>query len=264
MFHRRYIVLACRVILLCIFLLFWEFLGKLNPAVAFFASSPSLVFPQFIKMVVFENLLYHFFLTASEAFVGFSLGTVVGTSIGLLLWYSRFAAEVLSSFVLIAGSIPLITLAPLFIVWFGIGFTMKAALAFFSTVFLSLSQSYRGSISVNKDFSEVLTAMKAPRSLIFIKAIIPGSLNGVLQSMRLNIGLGLLGAFLGEFIASQAGLGYIILRASSLYDIPRAYAAAIGIGILALVFDRVAALVEDKSLRIVEIVSVPRIAWKKY
>jgi NitT/TauT family transport system permease protein len=106
--------------------------------------------------------------------------------------------------------------------------------------------------------------MKAPRSLIFIKAIIPGSLNGVLQSMRLNIGLGLLGAFLGEFIASQAGLGYIILRASSLYDIPRAYAAAIGIGILALVFDRVAALVEDKSLRIVEIVSVPRIAWKKY
>ena len=104
--------------------------------------------------------------------------------------------------------------------------------------------------------------MRSTRRTIFHKVIVPGSLTWVLSSMRLNVGLGLLGAFLGEFIASQAGLGHVILRAAALYDVPRALAAALGIAILALLFDYGAQFVEGRQLRIMELLSVPRLVWR--
>ncbi|MFN7662557.1 MAG: ABC transporter permease [Alphaproteobacteria bacterium] len=260
--HKRLVGLA-RLILLCTFLTIWELLGQLNQSALFFISCPSQVFPAFMGLVLRQNLFSHFMTTAAEAFVGSTLGTFVGTAIGLTLWYSSFVATVLHPFILVAGSIPLITLAPLFIVWFGIGFQMKVALAFFSTVFLALAQSYRGALEANACYSEVLCAMRASKTSIFKRAILPGSLNWVFQSMRLNIGLGLLGAFLGEFIASQSGLGYLILRAASLYDMPNAISAATGIAILAIIFDRIATLIESNSIRITEVLTVPKIIWKR-
>lgn len=256
-------ILLLRSLFLGVILLCWEILGRTNGPSAFFISRPSQIYLAFIDLIISGNFFIHFFTTASEAFVGFTLGTIIGAGIGLLLWNSSIIARTVQPFVLIAGSVPLVALAPLFIVWFGVGFTMKAALAFFSTVFPALAQSYRGALSVNSEFSDVLKAMKATRNSIFFKVIIPGSLNWVLGSMRLNIGFGLLGAFLGEFIASQSGLGYVILRASSLYNVPQALAASVGIAILALLFDRLGSIVEKNSILIIQCISVPRLAWSR-
>jgi NitT/TauT family transport system permease protein len=258
--HVNKLVIARTGLLLAIIFL-WETLGRANTSTSFFISKPTEVVSAFASLLFNGNLLYHFLITASEAFIGLSLGTIVGAAIGLFLWYSRFIARTLQPFILVAGTIPLVAFAPLFIVWFGIGYQMKAALAFFSTVFPALSQSYRGALSVSVDYSDVLEAMHASPQSIFRKVIIPGSFDSVLGSMRLNIGFGILGAFLGEFIASQAGLGYIVLRSSSLYNIPQALAAALSIGILALVFDRAGSFIESKKIEIIQIISVPRILW---
>jgi NitT/TauT family transport system permease protein len=141
---------------------------------------------------------------------------------------------------------------------------MKVALAAFSTVFVSIAQSFRGVSAVSRDFVDMLRGMDAGKSQIFRKIVVPGSLSWIFSSMRLNVGFGLLGAFIGEFIASNAGLGYLILRASSLYNIPRALAASASIVILAFAFDAAAGLVERRSDLLVQIISVPRVLWSGY
>ena len=257
-FHK--LVLVIRALLIAALVFAWELAGSLG-SLSFFISTPSKVFKELVQLLFHGDIFFHFFITASEAFIGLALGVFFGASVGLLLWYSSTLARALHPFILIAGSIPLVALAPLFIVWFGIGFQMKVALSFFSVVFMTLSQSYRGASKVNAEFLDVLTAMQAMSHEKFIKVIVPGSLDWVLSSMRLNIGLGLLGAFLGEFIASDAGLGHIILRASSLYNTAQALAAGLGIALLALAFDFLGSAIEKRKIQIIELVSVPPSLW---
>lgn len=148
------------------------------------------------------------------------------------------------------------------IVWFGIGFPMKAALATFATVFLAFSQSYKGATQVSRELLETFRGMRAPRKAIFWKIVVPSAVDWVLHSMRLNVGLALLGAFIGEFIAAERGLGHLVLRAAGLYDVTRALAGAVGIVALALVLDGLGALVERQRHRIVQFASVPRLLWQ--
>ena len=104
---------------------------------------------------------------------------------------------------------------------------------------------------------DILRAMGATRWSVFVKVIIPGSLVWVLHGMRVTVGLSLLGAFIGEFIASDAGLGHLILRSSSLYNMPLAMAGALGIVLLAVLFDLFARLLIQNTENIARWLSVP-------
>ncbi len=134
-------------------------------------------------------------------------------------------------------------------------------MATFSTIFVAFNQANRGAMSVTEGFIDKLKGMDATKNQIFMKVIVPGSIDWVLSSMRLNVGFSLLGAFIGEFIAAEKGLGYIILRAGGLYNIPRAFAAAIGITILALILDWSARYIENHRYKLVQYLSVPRSLW---
>lgn len=241
----------------------WEVIGRSSSTAFFLVGSPTEILREFTRLLLEEGLTTHFIITGAEAAVGITIGTIAGSLIGLALWYSERSARVTRPFIVAIGALPIFAFAPLMIVWFGVGFKMKAAMATFATIFLAISQAYRGASLVSDDLVVVFSGMKASRRDIFRKAIVPGSLSWVFGSMRVNGGLGLLGAFIGEFIASDQGLGYIILRASGLYNVPRALAAAVGILALALIFDRVAALVESRSNVLVQWISVSRALWSR-
>jgi NitT/TauT family transport system permease protein len=152
---------------------------------------------------------------------------------------------------------PILALAPLMIIWFGIGIQMKVALACLSTIFVAFAQSSKGAESVSSTYIDVLRGMNATNGQIFVKAVFPGSLDWVFSAMRLNAGLALLGAFIGEFIAADVGLGYIVLRASSLYNVPRAIGAALFIVGLALAFDWLAGWIERYRNKVISFICIP-------
>lgn len=238
-------------------LLSWEIAASRSDAFLFVAGSPSTIWREFWALAITGDLFRHMFVTALEAIGGFLIGTFVGTTMGLSLWFSQRMARVTRPFVLALGTFPILAFAPLMIVWFGIGIKMKIALAAFSTFFVAFSQAYRGASEVAQEFVEMMGGMNSTKLQIFKKVIVPGSLGWVLSSMRLNVGFALLGAFIGEFIAAEMGLGYLILRAGSLYNVPRAFAASIGITILALSLDLLAAFLERRRFKLMQIVSVP-------
>jgi NitT/TauT family transport system permease protein len=209
MVRPHFIRITFLQILFCLIVIAaWEFAGRESSRVFFEIGTPLVTLREFFHLLFQEHLLKHFLITGSEAAVGLIIGTVIGTSAGLSLWYSRSLALAARPFIVAVATLPIFAFAPLMIVWFGIGWGMKVALAAFSTVFVAFDQAYRGANLTSSDRIEVLTAMRATPTQIFTKAVVPGAIDWVLSSMRLNVGFGLLGAFIGEFIAADRGLGY--------------------------------------------------------
>ena len=245
--------------LLLAVLLIWEVVGWTSARFEFVMSRPSSVVGAFVDLLLRGGLLIHFSVTALEAVGGLVLGVIVGSGLGLAFWYSSRWAAILRPYVTALASIPLFALAPLMILWFGVGVQMKVAMAFFATAPVCLSQSFQGALSVSDEHLAILRGLGASRMQTLAKAVIPGAMSWVLASMRVAGGLSLLGAFMGEFISSERGLGHLVLRASGLYDVPRALAASAGIAALALMFDRVGVFLERRAEGLIELLSVPRV-----
>jgi len=255
---------ALQVLVFVFLLASWEIAGRASTDVAFNVGYPSRIGGELWKLVWEDNMLFHFYITGAEALCGLILGTLVGSVFGLLLWYSKAVEKVLRPYTIAFGSMPVLALAPLMIIWFGIGFGMKVALAAFSTVFIGFNQAHRGAMNIESKYVDMLLGMGATRHQVFVHVIVPGSLDAVFSALRLSVGFALLGAFIGEFIAADQGLGHLILKASSLYNTPRALAAGLGIVLLAFLFDRAARYVEDRKYLLVQLFSVPRIIWRGF
>jgi len=135
------------------------------------------------------------------------------------------------------------------IIWFGVGIGAKVALAFLGTVFVAASQSFRGAEQIDPLLVSRVRVFGGSHNQIFKTLLLPSSAVWVLSSLRLTIGLALLGAFVGEFIAAERGLGYQILRASGLFDTPRVIVGVIAIVVIAMALDKLVDLLERRAIR---------------
>jgi len=239
-------------------LLAWEFASRGSERVTFLFSRPSQVWDALVAMAISGTLLNDVGVTASEALLGTTAGTVLGSAVGLALWMSKRATRVAAPFVVMAANFPVFALAPAAIVWLGIGIGMKVFLAAFATFFVSLNLAHQGAKLAQEQFGSVFDGFRASPWDTYRKIIVPGALDAVLSSMRVNVGLGILGAFIGEFIASEHGLGRAIIRASGLYQIDRVFAASLCIIALAALFDRLAQGLQQEKLLIARAFGLPR------
>ncbi len=214
----------------------------------FIFSGPHQVWCTFIALVQNGDLLKHASVTLMEALTGFALGTAFGAAVGLSLWYSKTVAAVSKPYIAALGSIPIFALAPMIIAWFGIGVTSKIMLAFISTVVVAIIQSYQGAMSVEPRFLRLMQVLGATRFQTFRTVVVPSALIWVVNAMKLNIGLALLGAFIGEFISSEQGLGYMIVRASGLYDMATVLVGVFTLVVIALALTAMVEFVERKLL----------------
>ncbi len=260
--NRRLVISLIQLAFALIILLLWEIAGRESKDIYFLLGTPTAIASEFLDLLFKKQLLSHFFTTGSEALLGLIIGTLLGSICGLFLWYSETIAAISQPFVIGLSTLPIFAFAPLMIVWFGVDLRMKVALSAFSTVFVAFNQTHRGALLVGGEYVEMIRGMNASKTATFVKVVVPGAFDWVLSSMRLNVGFALLGAFIGEFISADRGLGYLILRAGGLYNIPRAFAASIGIIVLALIMDFGAQLIEKKRYAVIQLLSVPRRLWR--
>ena len=244
------------IIPLVIFLALWECFTMNSQRNTFLFSRPSKIIAKLIEKISNGELIHHFGVTAFEAFAGLLLGVLVGSSIGFLLLYFPKVSKISKYYVIALSSIPIFAIAPMMIIWFGTGILMKVAMAFFSTVFIAIFQAYQGGQSINKQDADFFKLNGASDKQRFWKLTFPSSIDWLIQSLKLNSGLAVLGAFIGEFIASDSGLGFIIIRASGLYDVSYVLAATICIIILTLIFNFGATIIEKNKMKIIRKISV--------
>ncbi len=233
---------------LIVFIVVWHLLTAHNPERQFIFSSPQQVLEAFAKAASSGELLKNTGVTVTEALCGFIMGTTIGAVIGLAFWYSKIVARIASPYITALATIPIFALAPVIISWFGIGMWSKIMLAFLSTVAVAIVQSYKGATTIEPRYLQFMQVAKASRWQVFKIVVVPSSLIWVINAMRLNIGLALLGAFIGEFISSEEGLGNMITKASGLYDMASVFAGTIALILVALALTAVIDVIERRLL----------------
>lgn len=201
------------------------FLNKL------FFSSPSLIFASLQKTLLTGALLNNVFVTFQETILGFIVGSTAGILSGLALSRMKFTSRTLDPFMMMLYATPTIVLAPIFVLVFGIGLEAKIAIIFVHT-FLVLHIAVHGAaVHVEQDLINAARVMGANERQVFFKVIFPATGAAIHSGLKLGVGVSLIGAIVGEFIAARAGLGYMILFASSVLDTPTMY---LGIAMIAL------------------------------
>lgn len=239
------VVLATQVTLLALLLGFWEHMTASDKQAAFMFGSPSAIFGFLGQMARDGSLWRDTYVTGLETLLGFGIGNLFGTLIGLLLWYSRFVSRVVEPFVIALGSIPIIALAPIIIIWFGTGLISKVAMSTLSVVIVALVTSYKGAIGVDADQINLMRTLGASKFQIFRKLVVPASLTDIFAGLKLTVGFALIGAIVGEFMSSSEGLGHAIFKAGSLYIIPKVFAALVATIALALLLTFVVGRIEQ-------------------
>jgi NitT/TauT family transport system permease protein len=225
-------VLAWRAAIVVICLAAWEFAsGRLIKP--FWISSPSEIWRQLSVWVATGQLWLHVEVTLSETLMGFGFGAISGVAVGLALGLNRRLAAVLDPFIVAFYSLPKIALAPLFILWFGVGLTSKVVLATFVVFFLVFYNTYAGTLAVEAELIDVLRLMGARRGQIIHKVILPSALIWIFTGMKSSVPYALIGAVVGEMMASNKGLGYLIEAAAGQYDTGGVFAALFVLMIIA-------------------------------
>jgi NitT/TauT family transport system permease protein len=220
-------VVASQLAILVVFLTIWEHATSKDTSAAFMFGSPSAIAGFLGQMARDGSLWRDTYITGSETLLGFFVGNMFGTVIGLSLWYSRFVSRVVEPFVVALGSIPIISLAPIIIIWFGTGLISKVAMSTLSVVIVALVTSYKGAVGVDPDQINLMRTLGASKFQIFRKLVVPASLTDIFAGLKLTVGFALIGAIVGEFMSSSEGLGHAIFKAGSLYVIPKVFASLV-------------------------------------
>jgi NitT/TauT family transport system permease protein len=200
----------------------------------FFWSKPSDIYDTLIKFFTEGDAWIDISFTFRATIIGFLIGTTCGSLLGLSFWWSRNYAAIVQPYVICFETLPKLALAPLVILVFGLGLASKIAIATALTLVVSTLTAYAGVKAVDLDQERLFYSLGASRMQVFRKLVVPFCLPWIISVLRVNIGLALTGAVVGEFIAAQHGLGRQILYAGQTYDIALVWVAVLVLSSLAI------------------------------
>jgi NitT/TauT family transport system permease protein len=228
-------IVAAQVGILVGFIALWQVAADHGWIDGFFWSKPSAIYATLIKFFTEGDAWIDIGFTFRSTIFGFLLGTTIGSLLGLSFWWSRNYAAIVQPYLICFESLPKLALAPLVILVFGMGLASKVAIATALTLVVSTLTTYAGVKALDPDGEKLFYSLGATRWQVFRKLVVPFCLPWVISVLRVNIGLALTGAIVGEFIASQHGLGRAILYAGETYDIALVWVAVLVLSTLAIV-----------------------------
>ena len=207
-----------RLIVLVAFVLFWEVSVQSGLANPFWISSPSKIAIRAVELMGGGVLFHHLGVTLLEAFSGLVAGTVAGVLLGIVLGSSRIVGQVVEPFIMAINSLPRVALAPLLVMYVGIGFASKFLLAFSLVVVIVMVNTFEGVRAVDPTLVNAMRILGAGRMQLFRMVLLPNSVPWILAGVRVSVSFSIVGAIVGEFISARAGIGFLIDRASGAYD----------------------------------------------
>ena len=227
----------------------WEVLARLHVINPFLWSQPSAIAAEFFRTLRDGSLYEDASFTFTATICGFIIGTVAGSAIGLSFWWSTWYAQVMEPFLVVFEGLPKLALAPIVVLALGLGIASKIGMAVALTIVISALTTYSGMRAVDRDLVRLVFSLGASRWQVFGKVILPGTFPAILSAMRINIGLALAGAIVGEFIGSQHGLGRSIDYAGQTYNIALIWSGVFTLSLLSVALYIVTAWLENTLLR---------------
>lgn len=190
-------------------------------------SRPTIVAAKLFELLSQPQIYRHISVTLSEIAIGYGLGACFGMLLGFALGRSQFLSAAFQPYIIGLYSIPKIALAPVFIVWLGLGMASKVAVVFLASFFLVFFNTYSGLLSINEELVRLARLMGATWPQTVSRVIVPAAAHQIFLGLRTAVPYAVIGAVIGEYIGSHEGLGYFILYASQTYDAPALFSGII-------------------------------------
>ena len=217
---------------------------------AFFFGEPLKIFGRVWNwFFVAADIYGHLWITLLETLLAFGIGTVLGLAMGLWLALSPMAAAILDPYIKAANSMPRVILAPIFAVWFGLGVASKVALGVTLVFFIVFFNVYQGVKEVSPVVLANARMLGANRQQLLRHVYLPSATSWVFSSLHTSVGLAFVGAVVGEYLGSSAGVGYLILQAEGSFDINTVMAGILVLTAFALVLDAAVGWVEHRLMK---------------
>ncbi|MBB3660905.1 NitT/TauT family transport system permease protein [Rhizobium sp. BK650] len=215
----------------------------------FFFPSPVDIFHQVLTWVTDPSFYKHVSITLTETVLGYVIGTVLGIAAGVWLGLSRSIARILDPFIKGLNAIPRVVLAPIFVLWLGLGLWSKVALAVTLVFFVTFFNAMQGVREVNPVVLSNTRILGAKHFDLLRHVYFPAAASWILSSLRTSVGFAVVGAIIGEYLGASAGLGYLIAQAEGNFDAVGVFAGIVILAIFVLLIDLVLDLVESRLIK---------------
>lgn len=248
--QRKRLILITQISALVLFIALWELLANLGVIDSFLMSSPSRILKTILDMSS-NNLLTHLSVTCLETIVGFLLGTIIGSLLACILWWSDFVSKVAEPFLVVLNSLPKVALGPVIIVWVGAGTSAIITMALAISLIVTVLEMLNGFLNTDKNIIKMATTFGATKLQVFAKVVFPSNISTLINALKVNIGLSLVGVISGEFLVSKAGLGYLIVYGGQVFKLDLVMTSVIVLGIVAAAMYQGVVLLEKLILKFV-------------
>ena len=244
--HKRYhrMIFIARLCIIAVFLLVWEMSADMGFIDPFFFSSPSKVCKSFAELYRENDLSVHIGITLLETILSFLLVFGISMLTATLLWYSDKASAILEPCLVVLNSLPKSALAPLFIVWQGTGIRTIIVAGISVAIFGAIISLYTGFSLTEPEKCMLITTLGGSRKQIFSKVVLPSNVLLILSTMKVNIGLSLVGVIIGEFLAARRGLGYLIIYGSQTFKMSMVITSIVILCVIAMLLYLILQLAE--------------------
>ena len=217
---RNNLLIRFAQLLIIVFLLFlWQLAADLGYINTFISSSPKAVLKTIISLFNDGSLLHHISITFYEVIISFILGVIIGIFIATLLWRFKFLAKVLDPYLTVLNSLPKVALGPIIIIIAGAGTKSIIIMALFISVIITIMDIYEAFRNTDQNKIRLMKSFKANKRQIFFKLVLPSNFSSIISVLKVNLSLTFIGVIMGEFLVSKAGIGYLIMYGSQVFNL---------------------------------------------
>lgn len=247
--RKKWLVLLSQVFIVLFFLILWEVAARLEYINTFLSSSPSRVLETFLSLLKQNNLWNHVWITVYETLISFVLASGIGFMIASILWWNKTIAKIMDPYLTVLNSLPKVALGPLIIIWVGANTNSIIFMALLISTFITIINIYQGFISTDHYFITLMRTFNAKKYQIFGKLIVPSNKNNLVNCLKVNISMSLIGVIMGELLVSKEGLGYLIMYGSQVFNINLVITSVVLLAIVSYLMYAIIAFIEKKTVR---------------
>lgn len=216
---RKIATWIVRLLILISFFALWEIAASLKLIDSFVTSQPTRMIKTLINLYNRGDLFLHIGVTCLETVAGFIIGTILGTLIAVMLWWSEFASHALEPYLVVLNSLPKVALGPIFIIWIGAGPASIIVMALAISLIVTILEVLNAFLQTDEDKIKLVETFGANRMQIFLKVVLPSNIPAMINALKVNVGLSWVGVITGEFLVSKAGLGYLIVYGGQVFQL---------------------------------------------
>lgn len=232
---KKALVLITQILITLLFFIIWELLSKNKIINPFIFSSPSKIIKTIINLFKNNNLINHIWVTSYETIISFLITTFISLIISIILYRSEFLSKVFDPYLTMLNSLPKVALGPIIIIWVGANTKSIILMAILISLIVSIQTIYNGFINTDKNKIKLLKTFGATKKDILFKVIIPSNYSVIINTLKINISMCLIGVIMGEFLTSKAGIGYLILYGSQVFNLDLVISGIIVLIILSII-----------------------------